>query len=157
MFEFSPFHSSDFAQPDDFVQQLDRFLGQLPTASWQFGVEVRNADFLTPDYFQMLSSHSVAHVFNAWTRMPELSEQMQLAGAFTTDFFAARLLLRKDRAYQQAVDAFSPYRDIRDPNPAGRDAARQLLGRKTRRPSYIYVNNRFEGNALQTIASVLGS
>jgi uncharacterized protein YecE (DUF72 family) len=155
MFEFSRFHSKDFERGRDFLEALDRFLGQLPKSGWQYGVEIRNPAFLQPEYFAMLASHSVTHVFNAWTQMPEIHEQMAIDGSFTTDFFAARFLLRRGRAYQTAVDSFSPYREIQDPNPDGRIAMRELTRKRTRRPSYIFVNNRFEGNALDTIAAVL--
>lgn len=155
MFEFSQFHPGDFERGRDFVRALDGFLSALPQEGWQYGVEIRNAGFLHPEYFATLASHQVAHVFNAWTRMPEVPEQMKLPGSFTTDFFAARFLLRKGRPYQAAVDAFSPYDRIRAPDVSGRDAIKSLIGRKTARPSYVFVNNRFEGSALGTIASVL--
>jgi len=155
MFEFSRFYSSDFEHGRDFIAALDAFLGTLPKAGWQFGVEIRNPGFLKPDYFAMLAGHGVTHVFNAWTRMPAIPDQLALENAFTTDFFAARFLLRKGRAYQAAVDAFSPYTKVQDPNPEGRAALKTLIEKKTRRPSYIFVNNRFEGSALATIAAVL--
>lgn len=158
MFEFSKFHPADFERGRDFVNALDQFLGQLPTDGWQFGVEIRNKGFLQPEYFEMLSRHRVAHVFNNWTAMPEVLDQMNMDGSFTTDFFAARFLLRQGRAYQAAVDEFSPYKEVKDPNPEGRKAIQYLLNFDGRpgRPCYIFINNRFEGNALQTIAAVLG-
>ncbi len=155
MFEFSRFHAGDFERGRDFVATLEHFLTQLPKDGWQYGVELRNPGFLKPDYFSMLAGHGVTHVFNAWTQMPTISEQIQLDGSFTTDFFAARFLLRRGRAYQAAVDAFSPYKEIQDPNPEGREAMKLLTRRPAKRPSYIFVNNRFEGSALATIAAVL--
>lgn len=80
---------------------------------------------------------------------------MAMPGAFTTDFFAARFLLRKGRSYQLAVDSFSPYTEIKDPNLEGRQALLALREMRTFRPSYIFVNNRFEGSALETIAAVI--
>ena len=155
MFEFSRFHPGDFARGRDFVEALDGFLAGLPSG-WQFGVEIRNASFLQPEYFAMLRRHGVAHVFNAWTDMPTIPEQMAMPGSFTADFFAARFLLRRGRKYQEAVDAFSPYVEIRDPDPVGCAAIRELSQREMRAPSYVFVNNRFEGNALLTIAAALG-
>lgn len=71
MFEFSHFHKGDFVAGREFVAALDFFLEQLPLKNeWQFGVEIRNENFLQPEYFEMLRKHNVAHVFNAWTRMP---------------------------------------------------------------------------------------
>ncbi len=158
IFEFSSFYPSHFARGRDFVAALDHFLGQLPN-EWQYAVEVRNPSLLHPDYFAMLRSHGVAHLFNSWTKMPPVEDQMQMPGAFTADFFAARFLLRPGRAYQQAVDKFSPYREVREPNPAARATLRQLITRAqsapTKRPSFAFVNNRLEGNSPTTIAAAL--
>ena len=156
IFEFSAFYPVHFARLRDFLAALDTFLGQLP-AKWQYGVEVRNAKLLRPEYFDVLRAHGVAHVFNSWTKMPPVGEQMDMAGAFTADFFAARFLLRPGRAYEQAVKNFQPYRETKDPNPEARAALRSLIHRgasaPTPRPSYAFVNNRLEGNSPATIAA----
>jgi hypothetical protein len=73
----------------------------------------------------------------------------------------ARLLLRPGRDYEEAVKRFQPYDRIQDPYPEGRKPVNEVLRRIARRDKgvsrtiYAYVNNRFEGNALQTIASIL--
>ena len=154
MFEFSRFYSSDFERGRHFVAALDVFLGHLPKG-WQFGVELRNPGFLKPDYFAMQRNHGVTHVFNAWTQMPTVNEQIALEGSFTADFFASRFLLRKGRAYQAAVEAFSPYSEVKDVNPEARDAMKSLAQRSSKRASFIFVNNRLEGNALKTITGAL--
>ena len=92
IFEFGTFNKKTFAKPADFLAVLDPFLGALPKG-FQYAVEIRNDNYLTPQYFEVLASHNVAHVFNAWTRMPELDEQAQLPGAFTADFTVVRALL----------------------------------------------------------------
>jgi uncharacterized protein YecE (DUF72 family) len=156
MFEFSQFHQRDFARGRDFVQALDAFLAELPP-DWQYGVEIRNRSFLQPDYFEMLARHGVTHVFNSWTRMPSVSEQFALPGSITTDFVAARFLLTPGRTYEEAVSAFTPYTELKEADHDARAAGRQLIAKaKTmRRRSYLYVNNRLEGNSLETIWSML--
>jgi len=98
----------------------------------------------------------VAHVYNSWTRMPPVQEQIDRQGARATDFFAARFLLKPGRVYTDAVEAFSPYTRIHEVNAPARLAIRALTKRNVTRPSYIYVNNRLEGNALSTIQESLG-
>jgi len=158
IFEFSTFHPTHFPRLRDFLALLDAFLGQLPT-NWQYAVEVRNPNLLRPEYFDILRAHQVAHVFNSWTKMPPAEEQMAMPGAFTADFFAARFLLRPGRAYQQAVDRFQPYRETKDANPEARTAIKSLIQRSktspTPRPSYLFVNNRLEGNSPNTLAAAL--
>ena len=155
--EFSQFYSSDFEHGRDFVAALDRFLGELPPG-WQYAVEIRNKTFLQPEYFEMLHRHGVAHTFNSWSRMPPVGEQLALNGSVTTDFVAGRFLLTPGRGYEQAVKDFSPYTETKALDPDARAAGRALIGKAkqiSKRPSFIYVNNRLEGNALKTIEAML--
>ena len=73
--------------------------------------------------------HNVAHVFNAWTRMPALDEQAQLPDAYTADFTVVRALLRKGRTYEQAVKAFEPYDRVQEPNDGAREGMREIAER----------------------------
>jgi uncharacterized protein YecE (DUF72 family) len=157
IFEFGTFGKQTCSEVGDFLVELDQFLDALP-AGFRYGIEIRNQEFLTSEYFKCLRGHRVAHVFNAWTRMPEITEQIQLPEVFTADFTVARALLRKGRPYEAAVENFSPYQLVRDPNPETRQALRTLISRARERnePSYIFVNNRLEGNAPQTIEAIIG-
>jgi uncharacterized protein YecE (DUF72 family) len=152
IFEFG----SRGAGPREFVARLDAFLSKLP-ARFPYAVEVRNREYLQPRYFDCLHAHGVAHVLNAWTRMPLLSEQLAIRGAFTAPFTVARALLRQGRAYEQAVEQFQPYDRIREENPEARDALRAVIERmrEERRAAYIFVNNRLEGNSPETIRAVI--
>ena len=141
--------------PREFAARLDPFLGALPP-TFRYAVEVRNREYLQPRYFEILRQHRAAHVLNSWTKMPPLSEQMDLTGAFPADFTVARALLRPGRAYEDAVRQSAPYDQVRDENPEARDALRALIRRmrEERRAAYIFVNNRLEGNAPETIRAV---
>jgi uncharacterized protein YecE (DUF72 family) len=156
MFEFTQFHATDFARGREFVAALDEFLGRLPRG-WPYAVEIRNRSFLQPEYFGALAGHGVAHVFNSWTDMPAVAEQMELPGAFPSrDLTVARLLLKPGRRYEDAVKQFSPYDRLQEENTAGRAAVRELMRQRLAQAAgrtLIFVNNRFEGNALATLAA----
>ena len=156
IFEFSQFYPSDFERGRDFVDALDAFLCELP-AGWQYAVEIRNRTFLQPEYFEVLHKHGIAHVFNSWDRMPAVNEQLEIPESVTTDFIAARFLLTPGRTYAKAVESFSPYKEVKEPNDKVRAAGRNVItkGKEGKRPSFIYVNNRLEGNAPTTIAAIL--
>lgn len=156
IFEFGTFSQRSYEHARDFLADLDRFLAALPR-NWRFAVEIRNPGFLAPEYFDCLRTHGVSHVFNAWSRMPELRSQIALPGAFTADFSVARALLRAGRTYEEAVKQFAPYTHVQDANPAGRGALRDLIdrARKQREKAFLFVNNRFEGNALETIDAIV--
>jgi uncharacterized protein YecE (DUF72 family) len=153
--EFGHLPRQCFADTGAFLEKLDPFLAALPR-DFRYAVEIRNPEFLSPEYFACLRSHGIAHVLNAWTRMPEIGVQMRLRDAETSGFTVARALLRRGRAYEEAVAKFMPYSHVQDPNPEARDALRLLIARARDRhePSYIFVNNRLEGNAPETIEAI---
>jgi uncharacterized protein YecE (DUF72 family) len=143
------------AAVDEFVAQIVPFFEALP-AGFRYAVEVRNREYLVDLYFDALREHRAAHVFNAWTKMPPLEEQIAMP-AFTADFTVVRALLRAGRAYETAVAQFAPYNKIQDENSEGRKALRDVIRRmrEERRAAYIFVNNRFEGNSPETIRAVV--
>jgi uncharacterized protein YecE (DUF72 family) len=155
IFEFGTIAKSIFPAEEGFFSLLHQFLGALP-GGFRYAVEIRNPEYLVSDYFSMLALHNVAHVFNAWSRMPEVSKQIAMPGAFTADFSVVRALLTKGRTYEKSVDAFEPYDRIQEPNPSAREALRQIAERawKTRQAAYMFINNRLEGNAPGTIEAV---
>ena len=159
MFEFSRFWPTDYEHGREFVADLDKFLGQLPKG-WPYGIEMRNRNWLKPEYFECLARHQVTHVFNSWEAMPPVSEQMALPGSRTNPgLTAARFLLKPGRRYEEAVKAFQPYDSIKEENPEARVAGRALVAEgKAAGPqkrTFIFVNNRLEGNALGTIVAML--
>jgi uncharacterized protein YecE (DUF72 family) len=159
IFEFSRFWPADYEHGRDFISDLDRFLGQVPKG-WSYGVEMRNRAWLRPEYFDCLSRHQVTHVFNSWEAMPPVSEQLALPGSRTNvHLVAARFLLKPGRRYEDAVKAFAPYDTLKEENLEARAAAKTLIAEGqasgAERRTFIYVNNRLEGNALATIAAIL--
>jgi uncharacterized protein YecE (DUF72 family) len=159
MFEFSRFSPGEFERGADFVAALDAFLEKLPRG-WPYAVELRNRQWLRPEYFAVLARHGVTHIYNAWTDSPPVPEQMKLAGSETNPaLLAARFLLREGRTYEQAVKQFSPYDRIQDPNPADRAAARTLVRRALNSKglirAFVLVNNRFEGSSPGTLNAIV--
>ena len=84
------------------------------------------------EYFRLLARHNVAHVFNAWTRLPSLGEQIAMPEAFTADFTVVRALLQKGRGYEKAVSMFEPSSEVKDPDEATRDALREIVKQSLR-------------------------
>ena len=85
--------------------------------------------------------------------------QVSLASRTNPDLVAARFLLKPGRKYEQAVKAFEPYDSIKEENPEARAAGRTLIAEgkaagSTRR-TFVFVNNRLEGNAISTIAAMV--
>jgi len=157
MFEFSQFQPGTFQRGSEFVERLDHFLEKVSSnRDFKFAVEIRNANWLHPSYFECLVRHGVGHVFNSWSRMPLIREQFEKALPFKLPFYVARLLLNPGTQYQQAVEAFSPYDELHQELTEVRlsvvDLLKESLVRNIR--AYILVNNRFEGCAPKTIEGI---
>ncbi|WP_422926622.1 DUF72 domain-containing protein [Singulisphaera sp. PoT] len=154
--EFGTFAKSTFPTPDHFLDRLDDFLADLP-GGFRFSIEIRNPEYLGANYFTLLSSHNVAHVFNAWTRMPELEKQVGMTGVVTADHLIARALLSKGRLYEDAVKRFEPYQALKEPNRPARDALCSIanLARQRKKPAFLFINNRLEGHAPSTIEGTI--
>ncbi len=155
IFEFGTFPRKTYESVEGFSRDLRTFLERLPE-NWRYSVEVRNREFLDEPYFSTLRDHNVAHVFNSWTRMPELERQTSMEDAYTADFLVARALLRPGRSYEEAVRKFEPYASIQVPNSGAREGLRRLVERARLRNqlAFLFVNNRLEGNAPGTIQAV---
>ena len=159
MFEFSRFYPTDYEHGRDFVADLEVFLGKLPKGC-PYAIEMRNKFWLRDEYFGCLTRHGVTQVFNSWDAMPPLSEQMTLPSSRTNpELVAARFLLKPGRKYEDAVKAFQPYNKTQEVNEDARKAGAGMIvegeSYEPRRKTYIYVNNRLEGNALETISAML--
>jgi uncharacterized protein YecE (DUF72 family) len=156
IFEFGTFARRSFVDAAAFLERIDPFLAALPQ-EFRYAVEIRNPEFLEREYFACLRRHGVAHVYNGWSRMPELRYQISIPDSQTADFAVCRALLRYGRTYEEAVARFAPYREIQDPNPQARESMRVLIGRarEDRRLLFLFVNNRLEGNAPLTILSLV--
>ena len=156
VFEFQAVVRGTGMTAERFAARLDEFFSALPRDG-QYAVEIRNEEFLTPMYFAVLREHGVAHVFNSWTRMPPIGDQLDLPGAVSGPFIVARALLQPGRTYDEAVDAFAPYDRIQDASPPLRQDLLRLIETAvhTRIPAYLLVNNRAEGSAPMTVAEVL--
>lgn len=156
IFEFGTFFPGVFSRGAEFVERLERFFTAIPSGL-PYAVEVRNRSLLHPDYFACLKRHRIAHVFNSWTRMPSIGKQLSHPEAITADFLVVRALLLPGFKYEEAVQAFAPYDQIKHPSPELRadlaTVVEQALA--TGKRAYIYTNNRVEGSSPYTIAAVI--
>lgn len=158
MLEFSQFYPGMLSSGREFVERLDRFFdGIKEITGFQYAVEMRNSNWLKEPYFDVLRRHGVAHVFNSWTRMPTLLEQLELTKTHPQPCFPARLLLQPGTKYAEAVEAFSPYDKICEEQPDLRLGGARLIERAIELgvPAYVFVNNRAEGCAPRTIEAIL--
>ena len=155
VFEFQSMRGKDLPDPLHWADQLDDFFKELPR-DFRYGVELRNPELLTGLHGEVLKRHGVTHVFNSWTEMPSIGDQIDLGWTFPADFTVARALLKPGRRYSDAVKQFQPYDRVQEPQPGLRTDLLRLVREALRRriEAFILANNRAEGNAPGTIKAV---
>lgn len=144
-----------------FVEDLDRFLGEVSGPGRRFAVEIRTPEYFVPEYFEVLRRRGASHVFNWWTRTPALLEQWEAAQPLPSGTAVVRILVPPGMPYEQAVERFRPYDRILAPREdMRRDLVRLIRDIAARgADAFILVNNRAEGCApltIRALASELG-
>ena len=155
VFEFQAMRGKDLPDPLQWADQLDAFFKQLPR-DYRYAVELRNPELMTGLHGEVLKRHHVGHVFNSWTEMPAIGEQLDSSWTWSAEFTIARALLKPGRRYADAVKQFQPYDRVQEPlRELRRDLVRLVSEAQRRRvEAYILANNRAEGNAPGTIRAV---
>jgi uncharacterized protein YecE (DUF72 family) len=142
-------------EPGELESALARFLSRAP-GGYRYAVELRDRRLLTERYFSVLSDYGAAHVFNFWTRMPDLREQLRIEGSMPGPFVVVRLMLPPGRSYEQLVSEYEPFERIVDPQPAMRQDVKTLCDVAGERgyPIYVLANNKAEGCSPLTVQAL---
>ena len=141
--------------PDWFCQKLGAFLSKVPK-DFPFAVELRDPRLLTSGYVATLQEHGASHVFNYWSKMPSLQEQLAIPGILTGSANVIRLLLPPGARYDDLKKAYAPFDRIVAPQTQMRrdvvDIVRRALDRDME--SYVIVNNKAEGCSPLTVIAL---
>lgn len=156
LFQLPPLRPHELPRPNAFAERLDRFFGQLP-AGYEYAVELRNAELLTPNYLAALARHGVAHVLSHWERMPPIREQLAMANVLTAPHVVTRLMLPQGVGYEEAREAFAPFDRLQAPDEAMRADVVALWKacRAAGRRLTVIVNNKAEGSSPLTVRALL--
>ncbi len=155
VFEFPTDHQPGAARREAFVRGLDAFLGGLP-AEHTYAVEIRTSAYFGREYFDVLRRRGAAHVFNWWTRVPDLLAQWEAAQPLPAKFAVTRVLVPPGVPYEQAVARFRPYDRLQAPREDMRRDVVRLIRHiaEAGADAFVLVNNRAEGCAPLTIRAL---
>jgi uncharacterized protein YecE (DUF72 family) len=148
LFQFGYFNKKVFKSDGEFLVRLEPFLKKLPKG-YKFALEIRNKQWLTAEFFNLLREHKIAYALIDQAWMPRASEIFEKFDPITADFTYIRLLGDRKGIEQQTK--------IWDKVIV--DRSRELMSwvnvcqRTVRRgiPTYVYVNNHYAGFAPGTI------
>lgn len=149
--QFPYFNRDAFQSLPAFLGRLEPYLASLPRA-FRYGVEVRNKNWLTQPFFDVLRAHHVAWVAVDLPYMPHPLDVSPALDPFTADFVYARLI--GDRAaVEKATDKLD---HVVIDQSARLDHWAEWLARAAPRTSetFAYANNHFAGFAPETIRAL---
>jgi uncharacterized protein YecE (DUF72 family) len=136
----------------------DKLAGFLRLAprEFPFAVELRDRRLLTEAYARTLEEHGAAHVFNYWSRMPTLEEQMRNDGLLRGSLLVIRLLLPPGARYETLKKVYAPFDRLVAPQEAmRRDVVRLVRAALDRdMDAYVLVNNKAEGSSPLTVEAL---
>jgi uncharacterized protein YecE (DUF72 family) len=73
LFQFGYFNRTVFRSSGDFLARLEPFVAKLPTR-YKFAVEIRNKNWLSTLFFDLLRAHKVAYALIDQSWMPRPAE-----------------------------------------------------------------------------------
>jgi uncharacterized protein YecE (DUF72 family) len=148
LLQFGYFSNAAFAGLNDFLARLGPFLKKLPK-DHQFAVEIRNKNWLVPQFLELLRSHGVALALIDQLRMPGPTGWFENFDPITADFTYVRFLGDRGAIEKQTKvwDRVIVDRQAELSDWAG------VLGRVFKRavPIYCYANNHYAGYSPATV------
>ena len=152
LLQFPYFSLRAFPEPGQFFERLDEFLTELPVGP-RYAVEVRNRNWLTPDFAHLLRAHNAALVLVDQGWMPHADEIESRFDLVTSNLQYIRLLgdRKEIEAITQKWDT-----EVIDRRERLRRWANFLV-RTVRRgvPTVVYVNNHYAGHAPTTVSRLM--
>ncbi len=151
MLQFEYLNRSKAPSRSAFVEALSGFLEKLP-GDTRWGVEIRNGEFLTAEYFAMLRHHNVSHVYLDGYHMPSAAKVLaNNADSVTND----RVVLRLHGPDRAGIEKLTnkKWHQIVAPQDRGVDHAARMVNHLASQniKVYVNVNNHYEGSAPLTI------
>lgn len=152
LIQFPYFSKSVFKSPTEFLDRLSRFLDDLPSG-FRYAVEIRNRNWLTGAFAELLRKHQIALVLVDQAWMPHGDEVAGLFNPVTADFVYIRLL--GDRKEIEAVTTHWD-REVLDRGDRLQRWAKlttEFILKESE--TMIYANNHYAGFAPATIERLL--
>lgn len=148
LFQFPPMVVGSLGGSHAFVQRLEKFLGELPSGV-NYAVELRNAEFLTRSYRDVLHKFRVDHCYNVHPTMPCLDRQLRVMPMENNRQLVVRWMLREGLTFESAGKRYAPFNQLLDQDVDVRQSLNVLFRRAMEigKSGILIVNNKAEGSS----------
>ena len=157
VFQLSPLPPQWLSRMDDCMAKLERLLAALPSLrdsspEGQIAVEVRDAQWLTPAFVEVLKRHGACYCLGLHPKLPPVEDQLWILRRMWPSPLVCRWNLHRDHGpfgYEEAEKRYGDYAQLVDPDPVTR-AVLARVARATAEaglPVYIGISNHAEGCA----------
>jgi len=154
MFQFEYLNKQKMVSLNHFMEMFRAFHTKLPKNIPAIGIEIRNPNYLSKNYFQFLNSLNIYHVFLQGYYMPSIIELYKNYSTFIKELTVIRLH-GEDR---QGIEKISGsnwskiYIDRKAELNKVVDLLKELASKKV--DVYLNINNHYEGSAPLTIERI---
>ncbi|MBB2485467.1 DUF72 domain-containing protein [Mitsuaria sp. WAJ17] len=157
VFQLSPLPPQWLSRMGDCLARLDALLTALPSLQpdspdGQYAIEVRDAQWLSPDFVEILRRHGVRYCLGLHPKLPPIEEQLWILRRLWPSPLVCRWNLHRDHGpfgYEEAEKRYGDYSQLLDPDPTTRSVLARVARAtaKAGLPVYIGISNHAEGCA----------
>ncbi len=154
MFQFEYLNKKKMPTPEAFYERFGAFMSKAPKG-FQYAVEIRNANYYSPAFFEFLKEHRLGFVYLDGYYMPPIGKVFEDFEPETAGFQVIRL----HGGDRQEIEAETG--DVWDqvvaPKPEGLESAAKIVRSNARKNilTYVNFNNHYEGSAPLSIKRFL--
>lgn len=164
VFQLSPLTPGLLARLPEVLARLQTMLEALPTLAPQapdavIAVEVRDPEFLSPAFAQVLRAGRATYCLGLHAKMPPIAEQLPMLRSLWPAPLVCRWNLHRSHGaygYEDARDLYEPFDQTVDPDPETRQTlARVALATAAAGfNSYVTISNKAEGSAPRSVLAL---
>jgi len=157
VFQLSPLPLPWLSDLPGVYARLERLLRSLPPLATRapdglVAVEVRDPEFLRPDFARLLKDGGAAYCLGLQAKMPSIGRQLPMLRAMWPGPLVCRWNLNPVNGaygYDAAEKRYAPFDRLVDPDPDTRDVLAQVIAGTTAAgyPAYVTISNQAEGCA----------
>jgi uncharacterized protein YecE (DUF72 family) len=150
MFQFEYLNKRKMPSREAFFDAFGAFIEKAPK-EFQYAVEIRNPNYLSPPFFQFLKERRLGFVYLEGYYMPRIGDIFSTYNPATADFSIIRL--HGGGRKEIETETGEIWDTIIAPKPEAIQATVQITEEYIRKKitTYVNVNNHFEGSAPLTI------